>query len=174
MEIFKNVIGYDGLYQVSNKGNVKSLVNRHGYPIILKQSWDNGGYKIVTLCKNKKRSTKTIHRLVASAFLGQSSLDVNHKDGNKQNNNLENLEFVTKSQNVLHAINIGIFKPNTKKIAENKRKKVSQINNITGEVVATFLSAHDASKKTGFNRGNISCACRLGKLAEGYKWKYIQ
>jgi len=174
MEIYKSVIGYEGIYEVSNKGEIRSLESRWGKPCQLKQSTDKGGYKIVTLCKEKKHLTKTVHRVVATAFLGLSWFDVNHKDGNKSNNHVENLEFVSKSQNTRHAIANGLFIPNTDKIAKEKRKKVIQINPFNNRTVNTFISAHDASKKTGYNRGNLSTACRLGTLANGYKWKYIE
>lgn len=169
MEKFISIKNYEGLYEVSNLGNVKSLITNR----ILKSSFDNCGYKIITLCKDGKKLTKTIHRLVALNWIGESNLDVNHKDGYKYNNKLENLEFITKSQNTIHAIKNGLYKPNFEKIAIQKRKKVKQINPINNEVVNIFISAHDASKQTGFNRGNI-CSCCRGKvnLVNNFKWEY--
>ena len=174
MEIFKDIKGYEGLYQVSNLGNVKSIIKRtYKSNKILKPSSDGCGYQIVSLCKNKKRSTKTVHRLVALNFLGESELQVNHKDFDKSNNKIENLEFVTPLENIRHNINNNRANYNFDKIAVKTRKKVLQINHITNEIINTFISAHEASRQTGFNRGNISSTCRgNNKLVNGYNWKY--
>lgn len=172
MEIFKDIIDYEGIYQVSNKGNVKSLIKLAGVEI-LKPGIDRGGYKIVTLCKDKSRKTKTVHRLEMEAFLGKSNLQVNHKDGIKTNNDLTNLEYVTAKQNIRHAIKNGLVRYNTTKIAEEKRKVVLQIEPKTGKVIAKYKSAHEAAKSTGFNRGNICSTCRgNGKLVNKFDWKY--
>jgi len=173
MEIYKDIIGYEGLYKASTKGNIKSVIKRNGKDIILKQGIDKCGYCIVTLCKDKKKTTKTVHRLIALTFLFETNIQVNHKDGNKKNNDVSNLEFVSAKQNINHAIENGLLKFNTLKIAEEKRKVVLQIDKQTKEIINTFKSAHEASRLTGFNRGNISSSCRgNGKLVNGYNWKY--
>ena len=171
MEVFKPIENYEGLYAISNMGNVKSFISNK----ILKACTDNQGYSIVTLCKDKVHRTKTIHRLVAIAFIPNLELkkQVNHKDGIKQNNNVNNLEWATSKENILHALQKGLFVPNFKKIAFDKRKKVLQINPNTYEVVEIYISSHDAAKKTGFNRGNISSACRNETNKVGnFLWKY--
>ena len=172
MEIFKDIVGYEGLYKVSNQGNVRSLINRYKGNGILKFGIDKCGYSIVTLCKDKKHKTKTVHRLVALAFLDETNTQVNHKDCNKQNNNIENLEFISAKENMRHAIKNNLMNYNTTKIAEQKRKKVIQINPITNEIINVFISAHEAARLTGFNRGNISTCCRENKIMYKYKWKY--
>lgn len=172
MKTWKDIKGYEGLYQASNEGEIKSLIKRNGVEVILKQSIDKCGYKIVTLCKDKVKKTKTVHRLVALTFLNETDKQVNHKDGNKSNNNISNLEFVSAKQNINHAISNGLLKPNTKKIAELKRRIVLQINPISNEIVKTFASAHEAARLTGYNRGNISTCCRLNKKMYNYKWQY--
>jgi ribosomal protein L19E len=172
MEIWKDIKGYEGLYQASNKGNIKSLIKRNGKEVILKQAKDNSGYNIVTLCKNKNKKTKTVHRLVALTFLENNKKQVNHKDGNKNNNHLENLELVSAKENINHAIKNGLLKHNTKQIAELKRKIVLQIDVNTNKIINKYISAHEAAKITGFNRGNISTCCRLNKIMYNYKWKY--
>ena len=174
MEKYKDIIGFEGLYQAGSYGNIKSLLKRCNKSDKLLKSGTNGcGYKVVTLCKDKKHYTKTVHRLIAISFFGKSNLPVNHKDGIKSNNYIENLEFITASENQKHAIKNGLLIPNTKKIAEEKRKKVLQINPITNEIIKIYNSAHEASKITGFNRGNICSACRgNGKLVNKYNWKY--
>jgi len=172
MEIYKDIVGYEGIYKASTKGNIKSIYKRNGLDIILKQAIDKGGYCIVTLCKDKKHLTKTVHRLVALTFLEETDIQVNHKDGNKQNNNVSNLEFVSAKQNINHAIKTGLLVPNTTKIAEEKRKVVLQIDRITNETINIFESAHEAARITGFNRGNISTCCRLNKQMYNCFWQY--
>lgn len=171
-EIFRPIPEYVGLYEVSNFGNVKSLKSRHNKIIVLKKGVDLSGYEIVTLCRNGVHKTKTVHRLVLSAFLGISDKNVNHIDGNKKNNCVENLEYVTKSQNTLHAIKLGLLKPNFNKIAVEKRKVVLMICPETNSILQIFESAHEAAKQTGFNRGNISTGCRTNKMFYGKKWQY--
>jgi hypothetical protein len=173
MEDFKDVKGYEGLYQVSNHGRIRSLVLRNGEKRILKPTVTSSGYMSVSLCKNKVKKTASIHRLVAVSFLGESSLCVNHKDGNKSNNNVENLEWLTYSDNINHGIKMGLIKPNTKKIAQEKRKVVLQINPHTNEIVAIYSSAHEAAAINKYNRGNICSCCRGEKqTAHKYQWRY--
>jgi hypothetical protein len=173
MEILKDIAGFEGLYQASSLGKIKSLVKRSKNVNYLKEGVTKAGYKMVTLCKNKKRYTKSSHRLIAEAFYGLSKNDVNHKDGNKLNNNIENLEYVTKSENTKHAINTGLFKPNYTKIAIESRKKVAQIDVINNNILMIYESSHEAARQTGFNRGNISTCCRQNKIMYNYKWQYL-
>ena len=111
MEIYKNIPGYENLYQVSNRGNIKSLPKKRfngkkDYMTdekILKPSLSPQNYLVVGLSKEKKNKTFTIHQLVATVFLNHKpcglKLVVNHKDSNKLNNNVENLEIITNRQN---------------------------------------------------------------------------
>ena len=173
MEIYKDIIGYEGLYQISNEGNVKSLIKRYGFEKVLKAGITKAGYKTVTLCKNKKRESLQIHRIVAEHFLLKTDLCVNHKDCNKLNNNVNNLEWVSYKENTNHARKNGLLKHNTKKIAEEKRKVVLQIDPITNRLIAKYNSAHEAAKITKTNRGNICSCCRgNGKIVNKYKWEY--
>jgi len=115
MEKWKNIKNFEGIYKVSNKGNVKSLKRKvknkgsySGYALvkekILKQSTNRLGYKVVTLQKEGKRYHATVHRLVAKAFLEEpkNKNEVNHKDLNKANNNVLNLEWCNRSENINH------------------------------------------------------------------------
>ena len=107
-EIWKDVVGYEGLYKVSNLGRVKSL-QRKGTALndrILKYSFDIDGYRQVILSKDNKRKCVKIHRLVGLAFLcNENNLPcINHKDENKENNSVENLEWCTNLENIKHSI----------------------------------------------------------------------
>lgn len=112
---WKTTKGYEGLYEVSSDGRVRRLrfINGiHNFEKIkeCKQTLNTYGYMTVNLCKNGKSNTKRVHRLVANAFLGESNLQVDHIDGNKQNNNLSNLEYVTPKENTNRAWRKGLAK----------------------------------------------------------------
>ena len=107
-EIWKDIPNYEGMYQVSNLGRVKSL--KRGKQHFLK-CWEHcSGYIHVGLSINFKRKTFKVHRLVMLAFVGESDLQVNHKNGIKADNRLENLEYCTRSENIIHAFKIGLAK----------------------------------------------------------------
>jgi len=102
IEEFRDVIGYNGYYQISNLGNVKSL--KHGKEKILKPGVNTSGYLIVCLSENAKLSTKRVHQLVAMAFLGHTpngykGLFVDHVDNVKNNNTLNNLQLISNREN---------------------------------------------------------------------------
>ena len=127
-EMWKDIINYEGLYQVSNLGNVKSLNNKtnHKKPIILKQTIDReNGYLTVSLSKDKKKKTYRVHRLVANAFIENVNNYpiVNHKDGNKCNNNSSNLEWCTYQQNIIHS-----WKNGFSYISEKHRRTASVLS----------------------------------------------
>jgi hypothetical protein len=110
MEEWKSIIGYEGLYEISNLGKVKSLIFRNGTTFKPKSqimsSHDNGnGYEYISLAKNKKKKNFYIHRLVAAHFVLNKLNNnvVNHKDCNKKNNYFDNLEWVTTKENVLYS-----------------------------------------------------------------------
>ncbi|HAJ79611.1 MAG TPA: HNH endonuclease [Fibrobacteres bacterium] len=122
MEIWKDIPGYEGLYQVSDKGRIKSLSRFVKYyrgerlkkEIILKQEIVlNTGYSQVRLynqSNEKKSKMYRVHRLVLFSFYGESIFECNHKNGIKIDNRLENLEYCTKSENQMHAIKTGLKK----------------------------------------------------------------
>lgn len=114
-EEWKDVVGFEGVYSVSNLGRIRR--DRGGSGIvtgrIFRNVYDTNGYPIVSLQyipNNKPRKTYTIHRLVAAAFFGPvpKGLQCNHKDGNKANNRVSNLEYITPRENTLHAIKNGL------------------------------------------------------------------
>jgi hypothetical protein len=108
MEVWKDIEGYEGLYQVSNIGRVKSLKGEIEKMISI--SIKETGYHRVTLIKDSVCKRKYVHVLVAEAFIGKSDLEVNHINGIKSDNRVENLEWVTKSDNIKHAYKIGLKK----------------------------------------------------------------
>lgn len=118
-EIWRDVVDYEGIYEVSNRGRVRSLdrVVKANDGVIYKRKGkymkitiNKYGYPTVRLSKDGSTNTKSVHRLVANSFLGESNLIVNHKDGIKNNNNLENLEFVTQKENMVHAVSNGLIR----------------------------------------------------------------
>ena len=115
-EVWKDIPNYEGYYQVSNLGRVKSLSRKiesnRGFFVskekILKQSKDQKGYFRVKLYFNSGKKTMKVHRLVMIAFVGKLNLEVNHINGLKEDNRLANLEYVTTRQNIMHAMDIGL------------------------------------------------------------------
>ena len=138
-EIWKDIEGYEDLYQVSNFGRVKSLVDRLGKKreLILKANTNKQKYLFVTLYKGKNIKTLKIHRLVAEAFISnpEHKPTVNHLDGNKQNNNLNNLEWATRSEQTKHAFKIGLMKVSYGEKASNAKLTDEQAIKIRAEYV---------------------------------------
>lgn len=121
-EIWKPIAECNGEYHVSNHGRVKSL--KFGKERILKPSFCKRGYLQVGIVWQNKQKTTKIHKLVAKAFIQnpQNKLEINHKNGIKTDNNVENLEWVTRSENIQHAWDTGLF--------ENKRQSLIKATRI--------------------------------------------
>lgn len=161
-EIWKDIKGYEGLYQVSNLGKVRSLdrkiKNKHGFRTIKGQlinpfMW-GAGYLYVNLHKEQMRISKSVHRLVAEAFLPneEGKPEVNHKDGDKKNNKADNLEWATSSENEKHAYNSGL-------IPITWGNKIKCTNSLTG-VEKLFNSCDSACSFLGLAKGTVSCALK--------------
>lgn len=149
-KIWKNIPGYNGIYQVSNSGKVRSYAGHKGFgrrtePIYLKEREISGGYKQVTLSKDNKRYQKLVHRLVAQAFIPnpKNKPEVNHIDGDRGNNVFANLEWVTRSENVRHAIYI------TRSDMSHKKIKCVE----TGK---KYKSIRSAAKDVGCSASQLS------------------
>lgn len=170
-----NIKGWE-MYQVDTNGNV---YGKNGNK--LKYSINHNGYCIVNFYHNNKRKGFGVHTLIAKTFLEnkENKIQVNHKDGNKQNNNIDNLEFVTAKENIEHSIkilgndNIGINNPNSKRIYGYDKN--------TKELKYQFDSIADAARYFAVNNENyrhiqniIYCvANNKGKKSyKGYIWKY--
>ena len=164
-EAWKDVSGYEGLYQVSNQGRVKSF--KQEKERILKPVRDTCGYLRVILCKNGKRKMCSIHRLVALTFIPNKDnfTEVNHKDEIKTNNNIENLEWCDKKYNNNYGTRI-------QRAVEKISKPVFQYTK-DGKFVREWKSTMDVKRNLGYYRGIISECC-LGKRksAYGFLWKY--
>ena len=176
-EIWKDIPNYETLYQVSTLGRVKSLGNRsnHKKEKIMKQRLTHKGYLRLSLCKNGIQKQKMVHRLIAETFIPNPNNyeQVNHKDGNKQNNNINNLEWCNNSYNQLHANKLGLNDNRVKRIKEVCNKKVIQLS-LNGVKLNEFDSLKDASYKTGCSYKAMSlCATGKTKSSGGYIWKYM-
>lgn len=171
-EVWKDIEGYEGLYQVSNKGNVKSLnYNKTKKEKKLKPGIVGSGYLQVNLCKNKTIKHFLVHRLVANAFLPnpQNFPCVNHIDECKTNNVVTNIEWCTNKYNS----NYGtcIQRCHKAQINGKRSKSVGAFKN--GELVFTFPSTKEAGRQ-GFNQGAVASCCRCEiKSHKGYIWSYL-
>jgi len=175
MEKWKPIVGYEGLYEISNLGRVKSMARvikrsingeQKVGEIFLKFELASNGYYRVSLWKDNVKKNKTIHRLVATHFVNNTNnkKTVNHKDGNKLNNKASNLEWATYCENNGHAFKNKLI---------NTSKQVIQIDPITLNAVNEFESLSDAARKTEANQSHISRCCNnKRKLAGGFKWKF--
>lgn len=167
-EIWKDIDGYEGLYQVSNLGRVKSL--KFGKEKVMKVVKFTNGYLGVNLCKEGKVKTHMLHRLVAKTFIENPDNlpQVNHKDEDKTNNIVSNLEFC----NAKYNINYG---------TRNKRSSESKFNHpsrskkvLCIETGVIYPSVSQLKREFGFNKSNITSVCNgKRKTAYGFHWRYI-
>ena len=188
-EIWKDIEGYEGTYQVSNLGRVRSLdrlvpavcalkkgkqvVNYLRRGKILTDHWagsKGSEYKYVGLSKNDKPKNFSVHRLVARAFVQNPNNlpEVNHIDEDKSNNRADNLEWVTRIENEHHGTK-------TERAARTRYRRPVEALNEKGEVVARYDRIADAAKALGLNISTIWQVCnkiRTCKTAGGYRWRY--
>jgi ribosomal protein L36 len=191
-EIWKdiNFESWGEFYQVSNLGRVRSKdrlesrintktnnsyqIKRKGKILVICK--EKFGYCKVSLSYKASMKTMKVHRLMAYSFLGLPIGDkifVNHIDGDKYNNDIDNLEWVTHQENIIHAHNIELMKhPQGKECQFSK--KLIQIDATTDEIVNTWECSRDVYRTLGYNHSFIrSVCCGRRKTAYGFKWKYI-
>lgn len=162
-EKWKNIKNYEGLYQVSNFGRIKSLKrtanNNHIVKEkILKPQKNKNGYLFVNLYKNGNMKRKSIHRLVALAFIENiyNFPYINHKDKNKKNNKVNNLEWCTQSYNIIYS----------------KGKKINQYDK-NNNFIKTWDAIADIKRELNIDSSSIVRCCKgIKNSAGGFKWKY--
>ena len=171
-EVWKDISGFEGYYQVSNKGRVRSLDRKvwsekrgafYSHKGKVLKLTESRGYLHITLRKNYKPITMQVHRLVAEAFIpNPKNLEyINHKDENKNNNRLENLEWCTPKYNVYYG--------------ENSRIRPVMATNISTGKQTTYPSIMEAARSGGFNQSTISNVCKGGRKKHGnHYWKYLE
>ena len=186
MEVWRDIKGFEGMYEVSTSGKVRSkervvvLKDKKGKdrPCIFKS-------KVLKPCKRKDRSHPTalprlqvvlskkgktksynVHTLVAETFLENpfGFETINHKDGNPQNNNIENLEWMPRAENIRHAFENNLI---------HTMKPVAMIEPSTGEIVKVYAGEAEACRRNGVCQGKIRVAIKKGWKCRGYNWRYI-
>lgn len=160
-EIFKDITGFNGNYQVSNLGNVKSLnYHRTGKEMLLSPGVSTSGYLMVILCKDGKMESHNIHRLVAEAFLPNPNgyPCINHRNECKQDNSVDNLEWCSYKYNNTY---------NDRHLKTAKSIFCLELNKV-------FQSSCEAERQTGIYQSNINrCLKGIRKSAGGYHWRYL-
>jgi len=170
MEIWKPVSEYEDRYEVSNYGNVRGWYSRWGKrsnPIYLKNHNDSKGYPQVQLYNGESRKIERVHRIVAKEFVDgfKCGLEVNHIDGNPENNNPNNLEWVTRSQNIIHADNNGL---------RNVRGEGNCHSKVTSKDVDAIRLAHN---EWGWKQSLLSevfgiSNSQVSRIAKNVSWKH--
>ena len=159
IEEYRDIIGYEGRYQISDYGNVKSLYD----DIIMKPFKNYKGYFKIRLRKNKKKKNYRIHRLVGIMFIPNpdNKPEINHIDGNKINNHVTNLEWNTQEENYFHSVNV---------LGNSITKKVIQMD-MDGNELNIYNSINEASKELNIPRENIR-KCLIGERKSTYKFRF--
>lgn len=184
-EIWEDIPEYEGLYKISNHGRVmimsrfldKGRFSHFSRQRIRLQFKNKAGYSRVGLVKYGKNKNFSVHRLVAIVFIPnpENKEQINHIDGNKENNHASNLEWVTAKENCTHAFKNGLNWCRNKgmiNLVNNKTKQVVQLNDL-GEVINTFNSIRQAGINTGVSNSLIHRCMNGGrKHAGGFIWKY--
>lgn len=183
MEVWKDIEGYEDKYQISNLGRVKSLADNKliERELIRKPRIGKNGYLYVNLFKGSKGKTKKIHRLVAETFIPNPDNlpQVNHIDGNKLNNSIDNLEWVTASENVKHALRIGLTTmPSGKNNfmygkhgKDNPHSRTVYQYDLKGNFIKEWVNVKEAAETLKIT--HIDACCRGERTRAGeFIWKY--
>lgn len=187
-EVWKQIPCYEGLYEVSSNGRVKSLtrnINGRTYTgKMLKLVADRNGYVRVKICRKRKIERLLVHRIVAKVFLPnpENKPVVDHIDGNPQNNNVKNLRWATHKENQNNPVSLSRFRQAKagkcipdwirQKGNTSARKAIIMLDK-DGNELATFPSLTQAQEKTQIAASSISAVCKNKRpSAGGYKWKY--
>lgn len=163
--IMREIIDFES-YEISISGEV--INTRTGRK--LKVGSNQKGYKQVQISNGVKSKTISIHRVVWESYKGviPKGMEINHIDGNKENNHVANLEVLTRKENMRHAVEIGLIKSGVDCLLS---VSVNQIDVITGDVINTYGSIRQAEKITGVQGSSISSVCSGSRItAGGFKW----
>lgn len=176
-EVWKDIAGYEGLYQISNQGRVKSYPRSRTKGGIVTQYYDKKRYKIVVLSKHSKLKLCKVHRLVAITFIPNPNNlpQVNHKDENKENNSVDNLEWCTNIYNARYGSKAKRAYKTFKEKGNSLKKEVAVLQyDLYGNLMNEYCSETEAAKAIGNkDQSTISKCCRKQrKTAYGYVWKY--
>ena len=162
MEVWKDIKGYEGLYQVSDMGRVRS---KNG---VLHLNTNTYGYKHITLSKGDVQKTVVVHRLVADAFIDNphNKPQINHIDGNKENNAVVNLEWVTQGENNRHAIRASLRKVKKILLVDAEGKAIREFNN--------RMEINEYLGRNVYQDLITRCCNGQRKTAYGYVWRYAK
>lgn len=189
--MIKDIIGYENYYEISDNGIVKSKDRmctdslgrkRFRKGVVLSPDIAQNGYYRITLAKDGKKKQCYLHRLIATHFIDnpKNLPQVNHIDGNKLNNSMDNLEWVTVQENTIHAYENGLINhisgkehPNYGKFGSDskKAKKVKSINIKTGK--EKIYGALIETLNDGFTKSEVSRCCNHGGTHKGYTFEFI-
>lgn len=171
-EVWKDIPGYENIYQASSFGNIRiKYYRKTGLPKLKAQIIDKDGYCIVCLTKNGKQKSCRVNRLIAKTFLSSFSptLQVNHKDENKQNNSIENLECISAIDNMNWGTRTARMKDKKK---NQKSVRILQFS-LSGELIKEWISSMEIQRAFGYDRSAILRCCKnKQETSYGYKWKY--
>lgn len=197
MEIWKDIKGFEGKYQVSNLGNVRSLRFRNqNFSKDLTQKINNKGYKVVNLTDNSKNKPALVHRLVAMAFVDNPNNYpiVNHKDENPQNNHVDNLEWCTYSYNRIYSMdihperrkelaeNLARYSTRNKKGVPHKFRNQVAILDDNNNIIKVYDNAVTAASVLGLCTCNVTEVCKANKKRQigkkrrtgGYIFEFLE
>lgn len=172
-EIWKGIEGYEGLYEISNYGNVRSLNYKHtGVISLLKPGLTKQGYLRTDLYKNNKSKHCLIHRLVAKAFIPNPNNfpQINHKDENPLNNHVDNLEWCTAKYNC----NYGSHNEKVSKTLQEVKDSIPiKQYDLQGNFIKEWKGAREIERILGYNQANIRRCCEYhGRYIKGFQWRY--
>jgi hypothetical protein len=169
------ILGYEGLYQINKKGDIKAIPKTVGFgqgyktkKLILNQYKSKEGYLRVRLYKKNKCKNYSVHRLVALQFLEnpKNKPQVNHKNGVKTDNRLENLEWNTRSENMKHSFNMGLSK--AKKGAESPNSILTEKDVVEIKTIGNSMTQKEIGKIYGVDRRQI------GRILNNKRWKHVK
>lgn len=169
-ELWADIKGYEGIYEVSSHGNLRSHYPHNFREGDVLRSYNHNGYRRVHLCKDGKLEKFLVHRLVAEAFIPnpENKPYINHIDGNRHNNHVENLEWCTNRENIVHAVKMGTV--STANAVDAIKKPVNQYST-DGQFIARYSSCIEAKQATGAT--NICAVCHhYRKTSGGFVWRY--